>query len=66
MLETTEIEIHDNQPEHISITVSIGLSLGQGAKINLHDLLKKAVFSLYQAKAVVETKLSFMLSPNSH
>ncbi len=50
MLENTEILLADNQIESISVTVSIGLSLGQGAEISLDDLLKKADISLYQAK----------------
>jgi len=50
MLENTDILLADNQNTSISVTVSIGLSLGQGAEISLDDLLKKADISLYQAK----------------
>lgn len=50
MLENTQILLTDNQAESITVTVSIGLSLGQGAEISLDDLLKKADISLYQAK----------------
>jgi diguanylate cyclase (GGDEF)-like protein len=49
-LENTEITLTDTKAEYITITVSIGLSLGQGAEISLNDLLKKADISLYQAK----------------
>lgn len=50
MIEGHEIELNDLNDESISITVSIGLSLGQGEDINFEDLLKKADLSLYQAK----------------
>ena len=49
-LENTQILLTDSQAESITVTVSIGLSLGQGAEISLDDLLKKSDISLYQAK----------------
>jgi len=49
-LENTDITLTDAKVEYITTTVSIGLSLGQGAEISLDDLLKKADISLYQAK----------------
>jgi len=49
-LEKTEIFLADDRMQPISVTVSIGLSLGQGAEISLDDLLKKSDISLYQAK----------------
>jgi len=50
MVENKSIELHDTNDESISITVSIGLSLGQGEDINFEDLLKKSDLGLYQAK----------------
>jgi len=50
ILENTQILLSDDQAESINVTVSIGLSLGQGADISLDDLLKKSDISLYQAK----------------
>jgi diguanylate cyclase (GGDEF)-like protein len=50
ILENTEIIVGENQGDSITVTVSIGLALGQGAAISVDDLLKKADISLYQAK----------------
>jgi diguanylate cyclase (GGDEF)-like protein len=50
ILENTEIVVRESQGDSITVTVSIGLALGQGAAISLDDLLKKADISLYQAK----------------
>jgi diguanylate cyclase (GGDEF)-like protein len=46
-IESHEIQFDD---EIISVTVSIGLSLGLGPEMNLEELLKESDFGLYQAK----------------
>jgi len=50
MIENQQIKLSDANDCSISITVSIGLSLGQGEDINFEDLLKKSDLALYQAK----------------
>ncbi len=47
-VESENIKI--NTGESISVTVSIGLSLGQGVDVSFEDLMKKSDLSLYQAK----------------
>jgi len=50
MIEGNEIKLDNAIDEIISVTVSIGLSLGQGSELNLEELFKKSDISLYQAK----------------
>ena len=50
MIEGNEIKLDNAIDEIISVTVSIGLSLGQGTELNLEELFKKSDISLYQAK----------------
>ncbi|MFT5294540.1 MAG: diguanylate cyclase (GGDEF)-like protein [Colwellia sp.] len=49
-IEGNEIKIDDASDEVISVTVSVGLSLGQNTEVNLEELFKKSDISLYQAK----------------
>jgi diguanylate cyclase (GGDEF)-like protein len=49
-IQNTQISIDDTNDEKISVTVSIGLSLGQDAEMSLEELLKQSDLSLYQAK----------------
>ena len=49
-IEGNEIKVDETSDEKTSVTVSIGLSLGQGAEICLEELYKKSDISLYQAK----------------
>lgn len=49
-IEGNEIKLDDANDKVISVTVSIGLSLGQGTELNLEELFKKSDISLYQAK----------------
>jgi diguanylate cyclase (GGDEF)-like protein len=49
-VEHNPIQFSNENNEVISVTVSIGLSLGQGTDINFGDLSKQSDISLYQAK----------------
>jgi diguanylate cyclase (GGDEF)-like protein len=49
-IEGNRIKLDGTNDEVISVTVSIGLSLGQGSELNLEELFKKSDISLYQAK----------------
>jgi diguanylate cyclase (GGDEF)-like protein len=49
-IENSEIQFDESREEKISVTVSIGLSIGQGSEINLEELFKQSDMSLYQAK----------------
>ena len=49
-IEGNKIKLDDASEEIISVTVSIGLSLGQGNDLNLEELFKKSDISLYEAK----------------
>ncbi len=49
-IECNKIKLDDASEEIISVTVSIGLSLGQGNDLNLEELFKKSDISLYEAK----------------
>lgn len=49
-IEGNEIKLDGTNDEVISVTVSIGLSLGQGTELNLEEFFKKSDISLYQAK----------------
>ena len=55
-IEANEIQLDG---ESISVTVSIGLSLGQGTEINLEELFKKSDLSLYQAKHNGRNQIKF-------
>jgi len=50
MVENSQIALNNDNDETLSITVSAGLSLGQGADINFEKLLKNSDIGLYQAK----------------
>jgi diguanylate cyclase (GGDEF)-like protein len=49
-IEGNTIKLDGSNDEVISVTVSIGLSSGQGSELNLEELFKKSDISLYQAK----------------
>ena len=49
-VEHSKIYIDDTKDEKVSVTVSIGLSLGKGDEMNLEGLLKEADLCLYEAK----------------
>jgi diguanylate cyclase (GGDEF)-like protein len=49
-IEGNEIKLDDVSDKIISVTVSVGLSLGQGSELNLEELFKKSDIGLYQAK----------------
>ncbi len=50
MVENSQIALNNDNDDTLSITVSAGLSLGQGADINFEELLKNSDLGLYQAK----------------
>jgi diguanylate cyclase (GGDEF)-like protein len=49
-IENNAIQFDESREEKISVTVSIGLSIGQGPEMNLEELFKQSDMSLYQAK----------------
>lgn len=59
LIENNQIMLDDANQEMITITVSIGLSSGQGRDINYENLLKNSDLSLYQAKESGRNQIKF-------
>jgi len=65
MVENSQIALNNNNDETLSITVSAGLSLGQGADINFEELLKNSDLGLYQAKENGRNQIKIYQKPTT-